>query len=423
MERSFTMNSSLGFHTLKLSLTLDYMEFSQLIQDFKKYSQNTGEIQMYYVDKMGNYMNYLQANNDSLIPANLKISYYKQDKGIKWLIRCNTWNHGGKSYIVDVIINPKILSGISDYLTASTCEDMETAIFNFNSETHSISPILKDFDHYNLNRIDYCINFDLDELAPECNPERIIKLVKRSNIPPHYIEWTKYDSVAHRKKSQPGSFYLTCPSVNINCYSKYMQLQERLRENQSKGYPPIPLSTLDAARGIIRFEVQCKYHKTYILSCKAAEAGNHSDNKYKNLLSNDICNEIIDYYFEKIIGYGDWYTFQDAIHKIQSHNYNKQKENRLIDVLRIISENRSIDKAKNFYQGNNLKTFQRTLKDLSILMINPVTIPKEWGIRHIPNLLHTYFEKQAKEKEERENKALYAECLEEYIKEFGHLPL
>lgn len=35
--------------------------------------------------------------------------------------------------------------------------------------------------------------------------------------------------------------------------------------------------------------------------------------------------------------------------------------------------------------------------DLSDINVNPVTIPKEWGIRHIPNLLYSYFEQAQKE--------------------------
>jgi len=35
------------------------------------------------------------------------------------------------------------------------------------------------------------------------------------------------------------------------------------------------------------------------------------------------------------------------------------------------------------------------LIELDKLRINPVTIPKEWGIEHIPNLLNAYYDKCA----------------------------
>ena len=40
-----------------------------------------------------------------------------------------------------------------------------------------------------------------------------------------------------------------------------------------------------------------------------------------------------------------------------------------------------------------MAVFKKTLKELSDLGINPVTIPREWGIRHVPNLLRIYFDR------------------------------
>ena len=56
----------------------------------------------------------------------------------------------GSGYAVEVKVNPKILSGISDYLTAATYRDMENVIINFNLEARKISPLLKSFNDYKL---------------------------------------------------------------------------------------------------------------------------------------------------------------------------------------------------------------------------------------------------------------------------------
>lgn len=413
------MRSSLGFHTMTLSLNLDCWDYSQLIKDFTKYSHDTGLIQMYYVDGRENYIKYQPANDNSAIPIYLIIKYYQEDRGIKWQIRCNTWGQGSTSYFVEATINPKILGGIHDYTTAATYDDMEATITNFNLESSRISSILKDFNYYKLTRIDYCVNFDLNELAPGCDPELMMNLIKRENIPSHYKEWTEYDDTAHRNKSRPGSFYLKNLSVNINCYSKYMQLQERSRKNESNGFPPIPQATLDAARGIIRFEVQCKYHKVYNYSSRAKESGNHNYNKYEDLLTHETCIGIIDSYFKEVIGRGDWYTLQDAIRKIESHNFNQQKEDRLIDALKIVNQCRSLAKAKNTFQDKEQKAFKRTIKELFSLNINPVTIPKEWGINHIPNLLYAYYDKVGEEKSKQQMEEFQKELLGEYYEGYS----
>lgn len=369
------MKSSLGFHTMKLSKYLIPEERAQLFEDFKKYSKKTGGIKI-YPDKHRNTI----------------IDFFPLDRGMKWSICPDVWINGLNMHvdILNVTINPKILSGTTDYITAATYFELGPAVVNFNDYSKQISPILGTFDCYSLNRIDYCINFDLGELTDGCDPELLMNLIRRSDIPRYYREWTKYDDVARRKKSRPSSFYLINASLNINCYSKYMQLQERSSENIAKGYPPIPQITLDMARNIIRFEVQCMYHKTYALSSVAKKSGNYDSNKNKTLLLPDMCKEIVEHYFNRIIGKGDWYTLQDATQIIKNQGYNSQREKRLIDALWLVNHYRSLAKTKEFYQGSDLDAFKRTLKDLSNLGINPVTIPRRWGIDHIPNLLGAY---------------------------------
>jgi len=317
---------------------------------------------------------------------------FPQNIGMDWTIKFNIWFEplGKFMNIIQVKINPKILSGCLDYITAANSGDMNAAIVNFNSISQSISPILRTFDQYSLKRIDYCINFSLNELAPGCSAEQMMNLIKRSDIPPHYEEWTEYNSISHRMKTKPGSFYLKCHSANINCYSKYMKFQEQSREDLEKGYPPISSKKMDEAQDIIRFEVQCKYRKMYTLSKQAMDAGAFSYNKYQSLLAPDMCGKIIREYFKKTIGMGDWYTLQEAFKKIAACNFNSQKENRLCSALQEVSQCRSLSKAKAKHQGNDLDAFKRTIKDLSDIGINPVTIPKEWGVAHIPNLMRAY---------------------------------
>ena len=268
---------------------------------------------------------------------------------------------------------------------------MNIAIINFNDNSKKISSLLGTFNDYRIKRVDYCINIRLGDFLPTYNPELIMNLIKRSDIPPHYKEWMEYDKTSHRMKSRPESFYLCSKSVNINCYSKYLQLLNRLQENVKKGFMPIPPEIINASRSIIRFEVQCKYHKAYSLNKKAEESGNNCVNKYKDILTPLRCVEIISSYYEKVIGKGDWYSLPKAVRIIQSENFNSQREQRYIDALKYVNQCRSLAKAKASYQGNELIAFKQTLKELADLNINPVTIPREWNIKYIPNFLKAYF--------------------------------
>ena len=380
------LRSSLGFHTLTMSKWLleGFGETKDhLIADFQKYSQQTHNIQIY-----------------TSTHGNVRIKFHKNDEGIEWVIRPNIWVERGRMWLsfIDVKINPKILSGIHDYITAATYDDIGVAIANFNRISSSISPLLGTFEDYTLKRTDYCFNCAVSELAPGCTYKQIMDLLKRADIPYHFKEWEEYDTVSHRSKSRPGSFYLTNDSVHINYYSKYMQLLEKSRKNIENEYPPIPPEVLDAAEDIIRFEVQCKHPKVYSFSRAATAAGNHKINKYESLLTPEFCQEIINGYFHKTIGQGHWYSLQAAISLVRSYNFNSQKENRLIDAQELVNNCRGVVNAKEAYQGDDLDAFKRTLKDLDDLRINPVTIPRRWGIGRIWNLLEMYYEKESKER-------------------------
>ena len=375
------LRSSLGFHTMTLSMVLLQQDTSQLFDDLKKYKQETGAIRE-YPDGHGNWIYKFDPNT----------------RGIEWSIRQDIWLNTlrlGVS-IVDVTINPKILGGVSDYITAATLDDMERAISQFNTISKTISPLLGAFDDYSFKRIDYCANFYLPELfdlhSKPCTDMQIMKLIKKSDIPSPYREWMKYDDKAHRTKSRDSSFYLTSNSVRINCYSKFMKLVEQSNDNLRKGYPQISPKILDSARGIIRFEVQCDYHKTYSLARQAERAGSHKINKYEYLLTPELCRQIVNSFWNKSIGNGHWYSLQHAVTLIRSQNFNSQKEDRLIKALQWVNQCRSVPRAKELFPGN-LDTFNRTLKELSNLCINPVTIPKEWGVDRIWNLLETYYSK------------------------------
>ena len=325
--------------------------------------------------------------------GNLVIKFYKGDKGIEWLIRFNVWHEKLMTSVnyVEVKINPKILVGIYDYITAANIDDMDDAIINFNRVSNDISSELRTFDNFIFKRIDYCLNFSLNELIPGYSLDLIMKLIRRGDIPPHYEEWMKYDEIAHREKSRSSSFYLICDSVNINCYSKYMKFVEQNEENIKHGRPPIPQQTMDKARDIIRFEVQCKYPKVY---AQYRRIGIRSIlNKYYDLLGYQTCLKHIDHYFNVTIGAGDWFSLSEAQRIIRGYRFHKQKTERLVNLLQEVSQCRSLAKAKAQHQGTDLAAFKRTVKDLADIGINPVTIPREWGIKHIPNLLHTFYDK------------------------------
>lgn len=420
------MFTSLGYHTFAISMNLTQQEAGTLFEDFKKYRDRTKAIYIeecpeYKVDPFGRHY---------------EIKYFGSYNGLSWKIRFS--NRGfmiNDKYItcsIKAIINPKILAGEKSYIIAAHAGYLEKIEKIFNEEAAKISPILKRFDDYSLNRLDYCINFDISELefyplqSTRKMSEMLMELIKRGDIPNKFSE-------EYREKFQ---FYLKSGTVVINCYWKYDDLVRNFEE----------CADLEKSYDIIRFEVQYKYPKvcetlakikkefwkfrTEMMSRLRLQAvydsehsfdgvdemkfkqsvellrGNASDNLLKrmyimSMMSDEKCLEVIKKYFNKTIKSGTYYTFDAAKRKIEADVPNWEKIIRLTDALKLISDRGGIAKAKESIRGKELEEFRRSLRDLANLGINPVTIPEEWSIKYIPNLLDAYYNKLDKEQEER----------------------
>ena len=388
------MFTSCGYHTFTVSQNLTQEEVESLVRNFKRYRDKTGKIRIikcphYSKDPNGRHY---------------EVVYPEQSKGISWRIRFSNigfWEDGKyKPCSIKATINPKILIGEKSYIQAANESYTSDIVFRFDHEAEKISPILSGFYKYSLNRIDYCINFDVSELKFHCLPElkgelpnRIMQLIKYADVPDNFIE--EYE--------EENQFYLKGKSVVINCYWKYAELKKEFPDCKD----------LKDSYDIIRFEVQYKYPKVYTMSkylkkeIEEQKSGLMNNLKEVSLinsnaiqvnrsemmnliLSDKRCDEEITKYFNKVIKTGDYYTFAAARKIIMEKTSKWEKTDRLIQTLDQVRHYGGISKVKKTLQGKNLEYFRRSLRELSELGINPVTIPDEWGIENIPNLLANY---------------------------------
>lgn len=390
------MRSSIGYHTATVFMKTTRKEAISIYEDFVRYGNKTGEIRTRPIN-----MTTIDSDGDKFIkqlysglPKMHRMEYTCKDKGLRWDMRRSVSSPGYiKSNLVGdgedmpctikAKINPKVLSGDVDYLTAATSDCLRDVEKAFNFETGKISPLLRQFDSYAYNRIDYCFNGDTNELKIGCTAEQMMKLIKRGNIPGGFHEREKYDANSHRGKSCKDSFYLKSNSVVINCYHKGKELEENHPDN----------SCLEKSHNLIRFEVQCKYSKVYAMSSVIREEHNSSNAMLiKALVSNKVCEDVIRKYFSKIVRNGRYFTLSIARKIVKAYNFRSDKEERLIYALALINECRGITKAKSKLLGIDLQDFKRSLKDLDDMLVNPVTIPREWNIDYIPNLLWAYYD-------------------------------
>jgi len=361
-----------------------------------------------------------------------------QDKrvGINWYIRFSSevaeykqmsTSHMSKNfmkeptpYSVRATINPKILNGTNDYLSAANADSLDKTEENYNAKVAEISPLLGKFEQYRLNRVDYCFNFDPVELNMGCDAVQLFTLIKRGYIPRHFILATEYCKISKRWKPYKNDFRLKSNSMTISCYWKHAQLIDRFSD----------CSDLLMSRNVLRFEVKCYYPKVYAMSKSIKEAliNNLSTaelmqelqygniiNPTKNLMSDSFNEAIISKYFNKVIRKGDYFTIEGAEWMVKSHNFRQDKEERLLETLELIKEHRGIVKTLSVLEGDKLKEVKRSLKDLDAIFVNPVTMPSKWRIKHIPNPMRAYYDSIYEEQVVHVSKGLFIKRLAEYL--------
>lgn len=215
-------------------------------------------------------------------------------------------------------------------------------------------------EYWIIDRIDYTVNINTPYV------EEYIKLFQRADKPRNFKEW--YCDRSKVRKQPEGSFYLISQSVNINFYNKE---HERLSQNFNR----------DGAKDLLRLEIQCKKPKTNTIKSKNGFDSRHLE----HYLSQEISYHQLEYYYNKTIGAGDYYKLSEAIRIVQESNYTFKTKEKLIEVLRAVSRHRSIWKAREESKYNS-SCFNRYLKQIRALGVNPVTIPARWRKEKLVNI-------------------------------------
>lgn len=259
---------------------------------------------------------------------------------------------------ITITLNPLKLIGINK-LDVLKLEQLEEVKRKFGKEIQKIHISLPKLDYWIINRIDYAVNINTPYV------EEYIKLFQRADKPKGFKEL--YCNKSKTRKQREGSFYLYNNSVAINFYNKEA---ERLSQNFNK----------DGAKDLLRIEVQCKKTKTNTIKRKRGFNSRHLE----YYLSQELSYQQIGYYYAKTIGSGDYYKLSEAIRIVKDSNYTPKTKEKIVGVLRAVIKHRSIWRAREESQYN-VSCFNRYLKQIRALGVNPVTIPGRWNIEKLEN--------------------------------------
>jgi hypothetical protein len=282
---------------------------------------------------------------------------------------------------VEIKLNPKVMLEQKESIHVTNWSEITRVpdIFNHRLAVilgYRIAQELPEFNCWKCKRIDYAIDITND------NVKEYINLFQRVKAPNIYFKTIN---------TREGSAYTVSKSARINFYDKKDEISKRIEDE----YTNVLESDLDEAENILRFEVQC--NKGKINSIKAKN--NFTNKDISNFLNSCIGEDIILSYYDRTIGDGDFYCLREAEKIIKNQQELSQRtQNVLVKTLKLIAQARDVNKAKKqFVEGVKLKntniklkgtnrTFNNHIRQIQELNINPVTIPRKWGISRLINL-------------------------------------
>jgi hypothetical protein len=308
-----------------------------------------------------------------------------QNQGIKIILRRSTIDGEITYSAIEIIMNPMRLLDEDDYfqladevhlnqIKASFKKAFKEIRKKFQSKKRNKGLIFRFdlLDVYSFKRVDFAINISTEHV------DLYMKLIKRANIPDGFQLYTIYNSISKRYEPPKDSFYIfkkrhlngkaSSVELTVNCYNKGIQMQEN----------ELPYD--ERAMTTIRFEIQCGYNKIY----RIIRSKNLNKQGYSQFLREDISAEVLDTYFKKTIGYGDYYTFSKAKELIMDSSLKNDTKYDLVNTLKIVNDKRGIWKARETV--DNKKRFDNHIKKLHEIGINPVTIPISGKIDYLPCL-------------------------------------
>lgn len=353
------------FHTVYITYRI--MSNTQYNKIYKALENNSkGMGYNFYPDKN----NKIDIKNNRVL--NIHRTRYLQDIGFNEIIlrKQTTKAKYPHPYLsMEIFLNPKKLID-SNIIKITKDKDIEAISEIFNSIIDGIDNNLPRFDEWTLKRIDYA-TYVITPYVKE-----YIKLFQRANRPSKYFT-ELYDIDNKKRRQKKGSFYLYSKGTAINFYDK-----ERERIDNKEEYK-LSDDDIANAKNTLRFEIQCNKPKTDYMKTKY---GFETKALY-NYMDLDTSRGSILYYYKKCIRTGDYYRLKDAKNKIDDAEINTRTKNVLKNTLDLISECRSIPRARESFECNK-ETFDRHLKKLDELGINPITIPEKWGIKLLDNPIH-----------------------------------
>lgn len=277
---------------------------------------------------------------------------------------------GGCEHWCKIVVN---LARIADNgrqttkLFTATHEEMSRLYENFGVFMGKVLPDKCNLSKWVVQRIDYTIDIKTPHV------QNYINLLQKGGKPRYTHIANREQKKAEMKKTHyPYGVRYESKSLTVNIYNKE---EERKQDGAND-------RILEESKNILRIEIQCKKRKTKYIRRKN---GFESNNIYPYLYTRKEAQEIILYNLKEITLTGDYYTGARVEKIINNANLHKTTKEILIKCIKEINlKYKSVWKFKK--ANGNDKQYRAIIEKLKRMKINPVTIPRSWGIESLQNI-------------------------------------
>ena len=272
---------------------------------------------------------------------------------------------------ISYLINPaRVLGG--RYVDTFNSNMTAALLSSVNGLLEEISPLLPKIDYSRLKRVDFCRNIQLsDSDKVKC----YIELAKRALNPKGY----GIKPLANRDGKEyfpDNSVTFVKGHTSIVLYDKYSQMQRKPKYFSEE--------ETEDAYGVLRVEIQVEKTKLYYIRQK-----NDIDSITGFLTQADkLATGLFNYHLYKFFLKGEYQTFPDAIEAIDKSEYKPKAKDDMRLILKYVSDFQSLNKGIEFLNNNGYKRdkLNRLLIKFDELGVNPVTLPRRWGYKNLPNI-------------------------------------
>ena len=222
-----------------------------------------------------------------------------------------------------------------------------------------------------LSRLDFCVNLPF---PTQQQAEEYIQLL-RLGIPPKALtEHLHYDKKQHRQLPFRESILLKCFSYSFQIYSKYRQMEVVM-----------PHINTVSAQGVVRLELRASKPKLRSLLKKYNITGTHTtailSEAYIPLIArSEICNLV-----SSMVGYGDFFTFNEIKERITTSNIQTRTRNKSLEIIHCFSGKKySSDFLKNL--NISQRDWKNILTTFNKLECSPIPIPPTYSLKTFPGV-------------------------------------